>query len=305
MVMRDKFDHFLVKAAIEAGCCLCEETSFMSLSGVAGNLCVNTTKGQFRTKILVGADGVNSRTAKSLSLQGQRHIMRAIEAEVFYKDPKIIRQLKHTAHFELGVIPKGYGWIFPKKDHLSIGVVTTSRKVRHLMHYLNVFMKTKGLYSPAKKMSVKGHIIPYNPSKKNKFANQKGLLVGDAAGFTDPITGEGIYYAVIEAIVSARIILKSLEQDYGSMEIYNRAIKRVLMKEMVYAQRLGTFIYAFTNYNNRILNKFWKELGRRHVQIVYGKSTYRMLYFQLLNFPRIIWKIVRTFFHPLKAKSRF
>ncbi len=303
MVMRDKFDYLLVKKAVASGCHLSEETTFESLSGLPGDLRVHTNNGVFRARILVGADGVISRTAKALGLQGRKRIIRALEAEVFYDDRAMISQLRHTAHFDLGAIPKGYGWIFPKMDHLSIGVGTTSKRIRSLKHYLNAFMETKGLHSSAEIRALRGHQIPYNPSVRNLFANQNGLLVGDAAGLTDPVTGEGIYYAVLEAIIAGEVIINSLKEGSNYVNEYNRAVRRILKKEMLYARRLSGFFYGLPNCSKSLLKRFGNELVECHLQIVCGKRTYRMLYFKLLNFPRIFVKIIRKFFCPVKMKS--
>ena len=54
--------------------------------------------------------------------------MTALEGEVYLSNPDILKTFRGSAHFDFGVIPAGYGWIFPKRDHLSTGVLTREKK---------------------------------------------------------------------------------------------------------------------------------------------------------------------------------
>jgi len=85
MVMRENFDNFLVNKAIEAGAVFQDGTSFKSLSGKAGNLVLETSKGKIGAKVIVGADGVSSRVARSLGFKLKRSFMTAVEGEVYLK----------------------------------------------------------------------------------------------------------------------------------------------------------------------------------------------------------------------------
>jgi flavin-dependent dehydrogenase len=109
MVMRDKFDYFLVRKAIGEGAGLIDGTAFRSLSGTAGNVEVETSKGIFKTRLLVGADGVNSKVARVMGWRGRRNLMTAIEGEVFYRKVQTIERLRNSVHLDFGVIPEGYG----------------------------------------------------------------------------------------------------------------------------------------------------------------------------------------------------
>ena len=194
--MRDRFDYFLTQQAIRAGADVITDTTFKSISGSVGNLVIETSGGTFKSKILVGADGVNSRVAKALGLQSKRKTLTAIEGEVYFKQKEVINRFKTTAHFDFGIIPSGYGWIFPKDDHLSIGLLSVSRKPALLDKAVIRYLKMKGLDDSSEIRPLRGHLIPHCRSGRNIIANEKGLLIGDAAGYTDPVTGEGIYYAV-------------------------------------------------------------------------------------------------------------
>ena len=90
--MRDTFDYFLLKRAIRAGANIRDETTFVSLYGKAGNLTIETPKANLQAKIIVGADGVNSRVSRALGLRVKKKRMTAIAAEVFLKNPNRLKK---------------------------------------------------------------------------------------------------------------------------------------------------------------------------------------------------------------------
>lgn len=128
MVMRDKFDALLIDQALQAGAAFMDETVFQDASRAGGIIRVNTTKATFETRVLVGADGVNSRVARICGHRVHSRKMTALEGEVYLSNPDILKTFRGSADFDFGVIPAGYGWIFPKGDHLSAGVLTHEKK---------------------------------------------------------------------------------------------------------------------------------------------------------------------------------
>lgn len=288
MVMRNKFDHFLVRKAINAGATLQQDTNFKSLSGSIGNLSVGTSKGVFNTRIIVGADGVNSRVARSLDLRVRRNVMNGIEGEVFYENAEVVSRLKNSVHFDFGVIPYGYGWIFPKKDHLSIGVLTTSKKVKNVTRYFTSYLKMKGLSNFKQVEPLSSHLLPFGPEKKNVVANQKGLLVGDAVGLSDPITGEGIFYAIREAHLASEIMMNALESGYEYIESYNNILKDELMHELICAKRMSYMLYKVPSLSYKVLKSHGKKLGKYHVDIITGEKTYSDLQHKILRLSSLL-----------------
>ena len=131
LVMRDRLDHLLAQQAVAAGAVLRDRTRFLSLSGQPGNLTIQTTDGSFKARVIVGADGVHSRVARALHLPIHYRIMPALEAELTVP-PAALSRFAGTIHFDFGVIPGGYAWLFPKKDHLSAGILARRRPAKQL-----------------------------------------------------------------------------------------------------------------------------------------------------------------------------
>ena len=94
----------------------------------------------------------------------------------------------------LGGIPGGYGWIFPKRDHLNIGLGGWKHVGPSLRARLDELVRLYG-FDPGDLWGLRGHHLPLR-SSTTPLVSGNLLLVGDAAGLVDPLTGEGIHAAI-------------------------------------------------------------------------------------------------------------
>jgi geranylgeranyl reductase family protein len=294
MVMRDRFDHFLVKKALEAGVHFQEGAAFRHLSGRAEALKVETSCGSVETRFVVGADGVNSRVARSLDLPRPDNVMNAVEAEVYLADPGRLAGFKDSAQFFFGLIPEGYAWVFPKRDHLSIGVLSRSVTLKNLKTNLHSYLETGGFGSPVEVKALRSHLVPYGPGKKRPLACERGLIVGDATGYVDPITGEGISYAVRGALVASRVLQETMKNGYRKLEDYTRVLEEEIAKDLACAKTFAGILYGFSNLSSRIIKAHGSRLAGLHMEVVSGSMTYRDLYRKMLHL-----KSVLPLFHAL------
>ena len=172
-----------------------------------------------RASFVVGADGANGLVARSAELG--EGIVRgvALEANVRWGtlDPVPYRE---TAWVELGVVPGGYGWVFPKGDHANLGVGGWLDEGPRLRAHLDQLAREHGI-DPGALADVRGHRLPMRrlgaPAARGRV-----LLVGDAAGLVDPLSGDGIYEAFVSARLAADAILD------GRPEGYERALSASL-----------------------------------------------------------------------------
>jgi geranylgeranyl reductase family protein len=288
MVMRDRFDHFLVKKSLEAGVHFQEGTAFKHLSGKVEALKVETSCGPVETRFVVGADGVNSRVARALGLPRADNVMNAVEAEVYFGDPERLAEFKRSAHFCFGLIPKGYSWIFPKRDHLSIGVLSRAKTLKHLKRNLFSYLEAGGFGSPMEVKALRPHLVPYGPSGRRRLACERGLLVGDATGCADPITGEGISYAIQGAQIAARILQEAMKDGCRKLEEYTCVFGEEVAKDLLCARTFAGILYGFSNLSSRIIKSHGSRLANLHMEVVSGRMTYRDLYRKLLHFSRVL-----------------
>jgi len=296
MVMRDRFDFFLVQKAAAAGAEIKDEVIFKSISGSAGKITVDTSAGSFRTRVIAGADGVYSKTAKALGLKVNCKKMTALEGEVFFSDQSTVKKYKNSVCFDFGVIPKGYGWIFPKRNHLSTGILTCSEKTTSINDYFASYLKTSFLNSFPEVRRLKGHLIPYSPDKMNIIAEKRGLLLGDAAGYTDPVTGEGIYHAVRTAEIASGVLINSIKNGYEHMETYNCLVREEFELENACAEKFARLLYDFPKISHTILKKRGQTLGKYHMDVVSGNKTYTELHRKFFSIPKITAALFKSFF---------
>src|SRR6185503_1393421 len=113
-------------------------------------------------------------------------------------------------HIDIEFRPKlqGYIWVFPRCGHLSVGICGKGETAQALRLRLERYMAEKGI--SAKGASFYSHLLPSLETKawkKNRVAGDGWMAVGDAAGLVDPITGEGLYYAMRSADLASKALL--------------------------------------------------------------------------------------------------
>ena len=275
MVMRERLDALMVQKAIARGARLEQGVRFLAASGKPGSLEIRTTGGRWRTRCLVGADGVYSRTARHLGLDIRYRTMNAVEAEI---EPDEIAQkaFRHRFDFDFGVIDQGYGWVFPKRNHLSAGMLTRKPKAVTIRHDLHRYLERKGL-ARARVKTLKLHPIPFAPRAVNGFANAKGLVVGDATGMVDPITGEGLYYAFLTSHLAAAAIRARFE-NHVELSAYNRVLRRRVGREVGYAGLLAALLYRLPWLSYPLLSRFGDRIGGKHMEVFEGTLDYPRLF---------------------------
>ncbi len=275
MVMRDRLDAFLVQKAVAQGARLVQGARFLATAGTPGDLTVETTEGTIRTCCLVGADGVHSRVARHLGLPVRYRTMTAVEAEI---EPggQSMHPFRHRFDFDFGVIDQGYGWVFPKRHHLSAGVLTRRPKARNIRRGFHCYLQHKGLDGSRVK-TLKLHPIPYAPRAANRYACAEGLIVGDATGMVDPITGEGLYYAFWTARLAAAAIRAHFEKR-ADLSSYDRILRRKVGREVRYAGLLAHILYQLPWLSYPLLARFGDPIGTKHMQVFDGTLDYPALF---------------------------
>lgn len=237
---RLSFDHYLVGLAQEAGATL------KLGDGVAGidvaRRSITLRSGEtIGFSFLIGADGVNSVVARALFGQSfdPAQIAFALEVEV----PR--DRLPHQGglvEFDFNAARWGYGWVFPKQQTVTIGIGGLHRLNPDLRDRLDAYLRRKGLES--RDFKVKGQYLPAGdyrviPGRANV------LLCGDAAGAVDPISGEGIPFALQTGAAAGKAVAMAIAQPAGpsALDIYCEDWK-VVVASLRQAKFWRWFIYA-------------------------------------------------------------
>jgi flavin-dependent dehydrogenase len=202
----------MLNKALEAGVCHIPEKVEDIIPGPKGFSIITGNREEF-CQFLAGADGAGGITRKKLSRKfNKENFFLAFTSLVHskYRNPLTIRLYSDMA---------GYAWIFPRKDHTSIGIgakpgrQTAKEMKQRLKRFLDQEFIKAGLDTPGS-IPLKPALIPclsMESIEEDRAAGQGWALVGDSSGIVDPITGEGIYYA----FKTAEILFQSLMQDQG------------------------------------------------------------------------------------------
>jgi len=241
-VMRDVFDHSLVKRAQQLGAVLMDGQKVTQVQVSGDWVEIFTADKVFRSRLVVGADGAYSITAKELGMGRSIEYLMGIESEIVVPEEELAKW-KSRAQVDLGCIPGGYAWVFPKRNHLSMGVGCHASEARdlHARHQKFLDSLNIGSYAIA---SSRSHLIPTCTKGRLVWQN-KALLLGDAAGLADPLTGEGICNAILSAQLAAPVIECSLARDKVELQDYQQIVEREVMSELRIARTLSKFFVRF------------------------------------------------------------
>lgn len=248
MILRKKFDYELVKLAIESGSVFIDEKSAKDIKILKDKARILLNDGtNVESQIVIGADGVWSNIAKKSGLnQSRKNVGICLFQEYPMSNETLDRffgekRLCHI-HMRLQGIA-GYGWVFPKKEHLNIGICEYRLAVSHpkgkpnlkeaYKNYINILKGSKIIPDDFKLGRVKGGALPIFPLEKTY--SDRVILCGDAGGFINPVSGEGIYYAMSSGEIAARVITKALEAgetDERFLSVYQKNWKNDFGKDI-------------------------------------------------------------------------
>jgi geranylgeranyl reductase family protein len=214
MTQRSRLDAFLAEAAAAAGA---EFRDAAKVTDVAADGTVSLDSERLKASVVVGADGVNGITARSLGLTTRYRYGVALEGNVKYTRAREDRY-RGRAVLELGVVAGGYGWVFAKGDHVNVGVGGWESEGPRLRDHLDRLCREHELDSSAVE-SLRGYRLPLR-RRSDPLHISRVVLVGDAAGLVDPLSGDGIYEALVSARLASEKALAFLGGESESLSDY-------------------------------------------------------------------------------------
>jgi geranylgeranyl reductase family protein len=150
------------------------------------------------------------------------------------------------ARIDIQFLPslEGYIWIFPRCGHLSVGICGKGEPAGSLRKRLESFMEERDIkFHGARFYS---HLLPSLNSaswRTNRVAGEGWLAVGDAAGLVDPITGEGLYYALRSADLAARALLSDVSSLAERVNQYRRFLQKDFAADLEFGSRLAKRVF--------------------------------------------------------------
>lgn len=288
MVIRTNWDHQLYLDAVDAGAN--SITDMVTNIEKKSDSAVVKLKGgdEIEGRYIVIADGAGRRSYK-LKFgfdQPYDHMARTVCAEIKYKDKWIREQLGEGRKPNLffGVVPRGYGWLFPKKGYINIGIgfgnenkpAETQFQIfdRFVVELKKMGMLPKRLDTSCRVAHPIPFKKPFEPTGRNNM-----LLVGDAGGFVSPVTGEGLYYATTTGRLAAETIKEHmLGESVDLVADYKDKWMNDFGEDMIkYGLWLANFIYK-SNFRMETFVKLMiadEETLSKAALMVYGKISYK------------------------------
>lgn len=198
---------------------------------------------EVRGRFIIGADGVHSAVARKLGNHQNDYIKRAFAVRAYFDN---VDGLEHliSLHYEKSILP-GYAWIFPtgeRSANVGVGMICQGKPPRNMKELFEIFI-TRNRFAREKlaratmvEGSFKGaHLSTGTMGLKRSFGNV--LLVGDAGGFVDALTGEGIFYALRSGEQAATAIaagLNSREMLDNVGAVYDDIWRRDFRKDIIF-----------------------------------------------------------------------
>jgi geranylgeranyl reductase family protein len=225
MTQRIRLDAYLAEQAAAAGADLREGVRVTAVRDDGHAVVVETPSGSIQAAIAIGADGVNGVSARSTGMEQRVVYGVALEGNVA-NDAVPAGRYAGVAVIELGCIAGGYGWVFPKGDHVNVGVGGWEHQGPRLREHLWRLCNEHRIERESVE-SLRGYRLPLRRPGSIP-ARGRVLLVGDAAGLVDPLSGDGMFEAFVSGRLAADAVLDVLADRWATVEPYADALERAI-----------------------------------------------------------------------------
>ncbi len=333
MAVRDRFDDFCLRQTLAAGAQLRKIETIAALRELPTHIELDIVTGSgtetLNAPVLIGADGSNGQTRRLAGSRAQgpepRRLSGPLSPEPWALDPPwythgfalealipytaLPAQLPagdgpHDLVFDFSPIPGGYGWLFPKGDHINIGVgafapadspdqlktVTRGLLAAYTQQKLGVALPKE---VTGQHLGMGGHL--YVPRGRT-------LLTGDAAGLVDPLTGEGIHSAIVSGQAAAAAILETFPTNLSSRPesaAFADAVERPAVPSTeaiaaAYARHLAPLQQALA-FSHRAARAFYREpeRGFRAMKLPFLRSLILKTYADGLPHTRLLTALAK------------
>lgn len=286
MVMRDRFDFALLDEARRAGADVFAACPVTGIRREGGGIRISTARGEARFRFAVAADGAVGRFSRLAGWRETRCLAPSLEVEVPVRK-QVLHGMAGTARFDFGAVAGGYAWVFPKRNHLSVGVGVLRKKGSpRLSERLHAYMHRLGL-NPVHAVKTRGSVIPVSP-RRDGFVRNRVMLVGDAAGLADPLTGEGIWAAVQSGLLAAEALVRGDCREELVRKAYETLLRDRILDDLKIGRGLAFLVYGCPWLRNGLFSVHGQRLSRAMAQVVCGRVRYKTLVSSPRNYLRLM-----------------
>jgi len=256
---RYELNGLLLSRAERAGAEL-EKTRVLSLGRTGDRWRLSTREGSIEADFCIVATGARN----PLREVGTRLTAADTMLALGYYVPE------EQEHIDIQFLPQleGYIWVFPRCGHLSVGICGKGEPAQKLRARLEAYMQERGI--SWKNASFYSHLLPSlaTPAwRRNRVAGPGWLAVGDAGGLVDPITGEGLYYAIRSGDLASQVVLSDAHAPEEKPHAYRALLQRDFAADLelgaVLARRLFRGSVLFASVPQRMI-QFMRRSPRFH-----------------------------------------
>lgn len=288
LVMREKFDHALLRKAEEAGAEFIGGKRAAKILRHGDSMELSAGGSSFRSRALIGADGVNSIVSRLVRPPFRKdELALCLGAEIPAGEKEIDDGYHNLLEMEFGTLSFGYGWVFPKRKHLSVGYSTYMHSAGKLREIFLAYLKRHGFKG---NYAITGHMLPLGGIRRKVFTDRV-LLVGDAAGFADPFQGEGMKYAILSGQIAGQVLTRALEAGDLSEQFlanYGHLCYEKFGRNLKWARRLTKLVYSRMPFFFRLWEKS-PELLEKFACTATGELSYKEFTLWIArNFPMLV-----------------
>ena len=244
MVDRSYFDFFCLQKTVAAGAVFKIVNRIERIVETRGTVAMNTDRGPIRCRYLIGADGVHSRVRL---LTGRFKAIRfGFGIEGIVKDSP---DRDPDMGFDFDRVRGGYGWVFPKRDHINVGLYAHRWPVRIRRQDLADYAFQQLGSAPPEQIG--GHLLGiggwrYRPGRG------RVLLAGDAAGLVDPLLGEGLYHAIASGRKAAGAVSDAMDTGCDACRSYGIALTPI-RRELLFSRFAAAVFYRLPDMGYALL----------------------------------------------------
>ncbi len=242
-----------------------------------------TNTGDYKAEILVGADGALSRTGRKLNVL-------PVKEDAFFALECFLKVKRDVVIFKFFPDIQGYLWAFPRINNLAVGIVSNrcgkanvKDMEKRLLHFIERYYPEQ-----TKRISLRGAYIPFFSAKNLQdvsICSTNWALIGDAASFVEPISGEGIYYAIYSAEILVGCILKndlSLYQQLCMKHFGENLVKASQTFEYFYQAELIETMGVLAG-DSKPIREILSEMIAGNINYLSWKSRFRKDFFKILG----------------------
>jgi len=271
-VDRSEFDNYLVEKAVDAGAQFHQDECVTGLAREGNVFSIRTPNNCYRAASIIGADGVHSATARLTGLKNSRkNCALCLSLDI---PAGLDNRQSETIQVYYDLVPRGYGWIFPKGDRISLGVGCFTGNYALLGNALQKVAVIAGINLPG---NIKGYYIPCGGQTTKCFSDGV-ILAGDAAGFVDPFTGEGIRFAVISGTLAGETVWNCFRNGLSlkkeNLAGYMKKCHRAFLRDFRCSLLLSRAFFSLPSAMQGLLFHNADNYSRL-LHILEGRSTYR------------------------------